>query len=193
MKVPKRRHDLGADALLGTFVARAAAHLAVVTPVGLEPLGERPAQVTPHHLTQPRQQILCAAPEFQNPSLVIDPRNAVKNFVIRHRESVREHPGGPLDAVAQAHGFNSEALEIGTVHRHRVGVVDQQRVRTELEHVLSDLEVRGRTPQKAENAARSERVTDGLVHPVTPRNLDVMAVRLQTADLKRYDHVVRIC
>ncbi len=109
---------------------------------------------------------------------MVDARRAVKHFVVGHPQGVREHPGGALDAVAEPDGFDAQALQVGAVHRHRVGIIDQQRVRAERTHVLSDLTVRGRTPQKAEHPPRPERVADALVESVAPRNLDVMAVRL---------------
>jgi hypothetical protein len=70
--------------------------------------------------------------------------------------------------------------------RHRVGVVEQPRVRRDRREVLADPEQHGDRAQRAEDPADAERVADRLAQPVAGGQLEVEHRRLVHADL---DHV----
>ena len=66
------------------------------------------------------------------------------------------------------------ALHRAAEHRHRVGVVEQDRVRAEAFHVAADVEHHRDRAQRAEDAGWPARVADVGVHAVLLGNLDVV-------------------
>ena len=76
-------------------------------------------------------------------------------------------------------------------HRHRVDVLQQQRVGAELLHVAADVEQHRDRPQAAHDPADAERVGDRLAQPVALRDLEVDDGRRPVAaDLERGHDVV---
>lgn len=69
-------------------------------------------------------------------------------------------------------------------------MVQQPRLGADLEHGLGHLAERLDRAQPTEDAAGPEAVPDGLVDPVSPRDLHVQGVRLHAADLEDREHDV---
>ena len=109
----------------------------------------------------------------------------------RYEASCREVP---LHGMAEADMGNAgTAGHGGAIHRHGIGVVEQQAVRRpDLGDVPGDVNHDRNCPQGAENAADAERVADGLEQAVFARDFEINhRARLVTADLHGADHVAR--
>jgi len=195
LEVPERAHQLGADLLVAALVvARRRGCLAVVAVVVVQ-VGRRdaPLVLRRHHLAQTRVQVFAVPPrELEDPCLVVDAGTDELDLLVGHAEGAGEHPGGPLHAVAEADRAEALRVEERGRHRHRVRVVDELRVRAELEGVAGDVLVGADRPEEPEHAAGPHGVADGLVDPVLPGDLDVPLVRLDPADLKGDDDDVRV-
>ena len=78
-------------------------------------------------------------------------------------------------------------------HRHRVGVVQQPRLRRRLLHVPRQVEHHRNGAQRAEDAADPQRVANGLTQAVALGHLEVdHRARLVTAHLNGVDHEVGV-
>ena len=180
VEVAGELHQLGADPLDGL--------VRVIRPgqqrLGLVDVAGR------HHRPDPRDQVLAAAPERGEPGGVVHPGGVERDLVLRHAEFVGEQLGGVLHAVAQPD--HADAAQVGgpDVGRHRVGVVEQQRVRADSSMVCGHHPQRLDRAQAAEDAARAQRVADDLVDPVLARDQQVMGVGLDPADLEHGQHEV---
>ncbi len=142
--------------------------------------------------TQAWVQVLTVERPLVQPRLVIHPSSAVVSVIELHTDEVAEVADGPVDAVAK-----SGNLEVGGnntqppyVHRHRVRVVQEPRIRAELEHVCGDGGEQRERPQRAEDAANTGRVTDRLTESVLGRDFEVGAGGVDTADLHHVDDEV---
>ena len=100
-----------------------------------------------------------------------------------HFDNIFDLPVCALDPVAQADGSHAAVLVAGPrVHRHWIGVVQQQRLR--LRHffdVFAEVQHRRNAALGIQQAARAERVPDALVHAVLQRNVNIGLKRFQTA------------
>ena len=84
----------------------------------------------------------------------------------------------------------SRPREVGEVHRHRVGVVEQPCVGTHAAHVRGDRVERRKRAQRSEDPADTEGVGDRLPDAVPCRYLEVDPSRCQAAHLNHVDHEV---
>ena len=98
----------------------------------------------------------------------------------QHLDAVGDLPVRALHAVAQTDGLHAAVLVAGPgVHRHRVGVVEEERARFgDLADVLAEVEQRGDGALGVHDAAGAERVADALVDAVLERDVDVESGRL---------------
>ncbi len=192
VEVAEGRHDLCAHPFRPALVVGVApVGVAVVAGVRDEAAGGGVADVGAHHrLAQARVQILIAPAEAQEPGLMVDPGGQEGHLVVGHIEMAGQHPRRTLDAVAEADVLDPEAVEQPAVHRHRVGVVDQDGIRAEGVHVGRDRLVGRGGAEETHDAARPERIPDRLIQAVLPGNLDIQPVRLQPTDLEGDDDVV---
>jgi len=122
---------------------------------------------------------------------MVDASGLEGDILDRLTNLLRQHPRGTLHTVAEADRRDPERGQVPAVHRHRVRVVDQQRVRTDFKHVARDLGVGGSRAQEAEDAAGSQRVADPLVDPVGARDLHIVPVDVKPANHEGDDHVGR--
>ncbi|MDG0792698.1 hypothetical protein OMP38_18810 [Cohnella ginsengisoli] len=140
-----------------------------------------------------RRQILALVGNVDEPRLVVNARANLVDLVLRQAERFGDLLVAMLHAVAQADDPDAAGAPDGPrIHRHRVGIVEQQRVRRELPHVLGDVEQHRDRAKREEYAAGAERVADALLDAVLERDLDVVAVRLETADASEADDVVGV-
>ena len=86
--------------------------------------------------------------------------------------------------------FGATCVQVGDVHGHRVGVVQQPRVRADLRHVRGDAGEHGEGPQAPEDAADADGVGDGLVQPVAGRDVEVAHGGVVHPHLDHVDDVV---
>jgi hypothetical protein len=142
-----------------------------------------------HYLAQARVEVIVAALEAKEPCLVIDARDQEVHFVVGHAELARQHAGRVLHAVAEADSRDAETIQVPAAHRHRVGVVDQERLGAQLRHVDSQAAIDRRRAKKAEDVARPERVANRLVESIAARNLDIESIGIETANLEGDDNM----
>ena len=122
---------------------------------------------------------------------MIDPGAAENQLVVGHLEPPGQHLAGTLHAMAQPDVRPPGGTIKGpAVRRHRVDVVEQQRVRSEPIQLVPELDQHGNGAQRPEDAARAKRVADTLLDAVTLRDFDVIGVGFQAALLKGGDDVV---
>ena len=76
----------------------------------------------------------------KDPGLVIDTRAQVTHLVERHADDFAQATYGEVDGVAQADDLQPwrDGVQVRDVHRHRIGVIEEPRIGTDLEHVLRD-------------------------------------------------------
>ena len=186
-RVGEARHQLLIDHLgglaeVGHILAGVAARLG-------DEVAEVLHQVDPHRLLRRRSpaarsparsrvEIFVAAPELEEERLVVDAGAAEDHLVVGHVDPARQHLAGALHAVAQPDVRPpGRAVERPAVGGHRVDIVEQQRVGRQLVHVAAQVEQHRDGAQRAEHAARAERIADALLDAVALRDLDVAARR----------------
>ena len=100
-----------------------------------------------------------------------------------------------LDAVAEADRVDLAVLDRRPgVHRHRVGVVEEERAGLgDLADVLAEVEDDRDVALAVEDAAGADRVADALVDAVLQRDVDVVGIGLEAADADAADDVARAC
>src|SRR5919202_434486 len=103
-------------------------------------------------------------------------------------------PVATLHSVTQTDGPDASILvACPDVHRHRVGVVQKQRVRLgDLSDVPTEVEQSGNRALAVHNTAGADRVAHALVHAVLQGDVDVRLERLQPALPDGADDVVGI-
>ena len=100
-----------------------------------------------------------------------------------------------LHGMAQADGadLRRHARQRGAVDRHRIDVLQHQRVRAELLHVARDVDQHRRCAEAAHDAADAERVGDRLAQAVLLRHLEIgNGAGLVAGDLDHQHDVVGI-
>lgn len=90
----------------------------------------------------------------------------------------REHRGGSLNAVAETHRVDAEVVEIARDHAHRVRVIENNRLRAELENVVRYSLEGGRASEEPEDSAGSAGVADDRVNAVFLRDREVGSPRV---------------
>ncbi len=163
----------------------------------LEHLDPHPAlelRVLPDALAEPRVQVLALVRPLEQPRLVVDACCAEPGLLDVEAEESGEVVRGPVDAVAEPErrDVRRDGVRPPDVHRHRVRVVEQDRVRGDLAHVRGQLGEEREGAEGTEDAADPRRVTDGLVQPVPLRDLEVGPGRGDPADLHHVDDEVRV-
>src|SRR5258708_12331998 len=78
------------------------------------------------------------------------------------------------------------------VDRHRIYIVEQQRIRGKLVHVITQSQQNRDRPQTAEHTAGSKRIAHTLLYAILLRNVDVQLIGIQSALLKRRNDETRI-
>ena len=121
---------------------------------------------------------------------MVDPGGQEGHLVVGDIEVAGQHPRCSLDAVAKTDMRDPELVEQPAVHRHRIGVVDQEGIWAEGMHIGRNRLVGRRGAEEAHHAAGTERIADRLVQTVLAGNLDIKPVRLQPTDLEGDDDVV---
>ena len=137
-------------------------------------------------------QVLPAALPAQHPALVVHAGRPVGHLVERDADQLAQVVHRPVHRVTQPEHLQlrGDGVQVGDVHGHRVGVVEQPGVRADLRHVPGDLGQHGEGPQAAEDAADPDRVGDRLVEPEAGRDLEVADGGLVQSHLDHVDHVV---
>ena len=139
-------------------------------------------------------EILSGGAQLQQPRLVVDAGNAPLGGrrIVLHLQFLQQARHAGLHRVAQAdRPHRAPAQHRAGHHRHRVGVVQQPRLRRRLLHVPRQVEHHRNGAQRAEDAADPQRVADGLAQAVALGHLEVdHRARLVTAHLNGVDHEV---
>ena len=110
------------------------------------------------------------------------PGAGVGDLLVRRADPLGQHHGRALHAVAQPGQLDEGlALHGPAQHGHRVGVVEQDRVRAVALHVPDDVQHHRDGAQGAENARRAARIADVDIHAIFLGDLDVVAPDLCAA------------
>ena len=139
-----------------------------------------------------RQQVLAVPRILVKPCLVIDAGNLPIDFFERHIEALGPLMGKVLHRVAEPDELDArgQPVHAPAEHRHRVGVVEQDRVRAQFHDVLRDASLVRQRAQAAHDASRRKGVADALVYTVLHRDIDFRMYRVVAADQQTGDDVV---
>jgi hypothetical protein len=118
---------------------------------------------------------------------VVDAGGAERPLALAGADDAGQELRGVLDRVAQPDRADPLAGGVPAVDRHRVRVLQEQRVCADLAHVGADLGQRVHRAQTAEDAARPERVADRLIDAVPAGDLDVQRVGVHATHLEAAD------
>ncbi len=123
---------------------------------------------------------------------MVDTGAEIIDLVRRNAQHMGQLVGGAEHAVAEPDVADVRALvQRPRQDRHRVGIVQQQRVRAELLHILRDVEHDRDRAQATHDATDAERVADRLPQTILLGNLEIPdGRRLVPADLDHVDDVV---
>ena len=129
--------------------------------------------------------LLSAQADVDVPGLVVDARaDELELALLARAEHLGDLLAAVLHAVAQAHRAHLAVFDRRPgVDRHRVGVVEKQRVA--LGHfvdVAAEVEDDGNVALAVENAAGADRVADALVDAVFERDADIVGIGFEPAD-----------
>ncbi len=136
--------------------------------------------------------VLAVVLALEEPRHVVDAGDPVVQFLPRDIDVFGDRLGGVGHAMTE-----SDRLDLGRLRhrpaddRHRVGVVQQERVRTYVLHVAGDLEHRRDRSQSPEDAARAQRIADRLLDAVSLGDPDLVLERLAASDVDHVEDVVR--
>ena len=110
-------------------------------------------------------------------------RHAVGNLMLR-----------PLHAVTQPDGFHAAVfIARPRQHRHRVGVVEEQRARLgDFPNILAEVQQRRDAALRVHDAARADGIAHALVDAVLERNVDVGLKAFQPALPDHADHIIAV-
>ena len=112
------------------------------------------------------------------------------DLIIRGSGPFGQHLAGTLHRMAQAHKRAPAAgAHPPAVCRHRVDVVEQQCVRSQIIDIIADIQQHRDRAQPAEDPAGSERVAYALLHAILTRNFDIQGISFEAALLKGGDHI----
>ena len=161
-----------------------------------------------HDLIESRNEVNAAPLGLQAPGLVIDPGEDrvhlfTGQFLVRTEHSfglcplldrAADLPMCTLHPVAQADGFDPAVFVAGPgVHRHRVGIVQQDRAGLrDFADVFTKIQQGGNGPLGIHQAACTQRVADALIYPVLQGNIDVGLERFQAALPDHAEHIIGI-
>src|SRR5919201_1158486 len=142
-------------------------------------------------LTQRRVQVRAVALEPREPGIVVDARAIPGHLLVRDVEVAGELSGRSLHAVAQADDGEVRASQRGKGQdRHRVRVVEDDRLRRDALDVADDVEPRRAGAQGLEDSSWADGVADALVDAVAQRDVVVEAHVPEPGDLDRVYDVV---
>ena len=141
---------------------------------------------------QHRIQVPAPVLQFQKPGHVVDAGRQKINLLFGLAGVAGNEIHRSLHAVAEPHKLQTgHPPQSPAAHRHRVGIIEQQRLRAQLAHVVGNLQQRRNVPQSPENAARPQRVANALIHPVFQGYFVVLPELFHAAALDHHHHVIR--
>ena len=132
--------------------------------------------------------------EADIPGLVVDAgADNVDLGVVLDAERLGDLPPAVLHAVAQAHRLDPGIFNRRPgVHRHRVGIVEEQRAGlAQLLDVGAEFHRGMHRALAVHDAAGADRVADTLVHAIFQRDADIVGEGLQPADAHAAHHIAR--
>ena len=123
---------------------------------------------------------------------MIDAGANVGDMIHRRADPAGQHRYRALDAVAQTGRLNeTRAPHRPAQHRHRIGVVKQNCVRTKFFHVRHDADHHRNRPQRTEHATDTARVADVGIDAVFFGNQNVVLPHTHVAGQNRAQHRIR--
>ncbi|MCG3768763.1 MAG: hypothetical protein JW394_0883 [Nitrospira sp.] len=130
--------------------------------------------------------------EMREPGLMVDAAALEGHIVRAEASALDQHLAGALHAVAQPDSLNTHAIRGPAVHSHRVGVLQHQRIGAQDLHVADDCGQRRNAAQTAEYTPWPQSIAHALIDAIAARDLDIVFVGLDPADLEGHDHVVGV-
>ncbi len=123
-------------------------------------------------------EIFFSSPELEEERLMIDPGAEEGDFVIGDIDPFSEHLAGSLNAVAKPDVRTTGCgVYRPAICRHRVDVVQQQRVRRKIVKFEAKIDQDRDGPERSKYTARTERIADALFHAVFLRDLDIQSCK----------------
>ena len=142
---------------------------------------------------QLRIKILALMFEFEEPSHVIDAGGHEINLLFWHAHITADQIHRGLHTMTKPDKLEARhAPQSPATHRHRVGVIKKNRVGAKLLHVARDFQQRRDVAQRAEDAARSQRVADALIHAIFQWDFVILPELFHATRLDHHDDVIRI-
>ena len=140
-------------------------------------------------LVQRRQQVVAVGAHLGKPGQVVDADSGVAQIVRRHTQRARQVIGHVEHAVAQADHIRPGGLaDRPADRRHRVAVVEEQRVGREIQHIFGDRHHGRDHAQRARAAARPDRIAHRHEDAVLARDKHILLPRPPPAHAHRADH-----
>src|SRR6185312_5296884 len=131
--------------------------------------------------------------EINVPGLVVDAGADIVELIVGYAQHPRDLLGAMLHAVAEADAVDLAVFERRPgVHRHRIGIVEEQRTRLgDLADVLAEIEDHRNVALAVEDAAGAQRIADALVDIVLERDVDVGREGFEAANAHAAHDVLR--
>ncbi len=143
------------------------------------------------HLAQALEAVGAGDVQLGDEREVVDARDRGRDLEEVGVEQLAQRELRAGDLVAEPHRLHRRlACHRAADRGHRVGEVEQPRVRTQVFHVAGELEEDRDVAQRADDAARPHAVAHRLHHAVARRDREVVAHRVEAAGGDVHDDVV---
>lgn len=130
--------------------------------------------------------------EIEIPRLMVDARAGVGDLIQSRAYPPAEHLRRPLHRVTESRRRDKTlALDRAAQHRHRIGVVEQGRLRAVFFHVAHNIHHRVDGAQETKNPRRSARVAHIGIHAVLLGDFDIVPPDLRAASQDGCQHYIR--
>ncbi len=146
------------------------------------------------HFLDRRVEILTVALKGLVEGHVVDAGAGEVDIVDRDIDVPGEFASRSLHAVTESNGGDvADAADRPAVHRHRIDIVEEERIRADLLHILHDVDQNRDRAQTAHDSADPESVGDRLPQPVLLRDLEIdHGAWLVATDLDHRNHIVGV-
>ena len=139
-----------------------------------------------------RVQILPVMLQFKIKCLMVDTRTKIVDLVHRRLQPLRQHGDRSLYAVAQARDLDvCFGLHGLAEHRHRIRVIQEDRIRAIFLNIPADIQHQGNIAQRAENTGDAACIADVDIDAELHGDLNIIAPDVDPAVEDRTQNAVR--